>query len=129
MTRPLTAAESSPAAGPSTSASDGIESQGSRLSGNPVDELFVSVDFKRDIAYVAYGHSSALHWEELSRANAEVLVAMGAGAQVQLRSGSLISVGATSRWRRLDETEAYVGATEADTDAPEALLLSERQRR
>lgn len=54
----------------------------------PLHDLFVSIDLDRNTAHVVYSHSSALHWEELSRANAEMLVTMGVRAQIHLSSPS-----------------------------------------
>jgi hypothetical protein len=49
-----------------------------------VDDLFVSIDLTGDVVYVVHDCSSTLHRREISRADAELLVAMGAHAQVAM---------------------------------------------
>jgi hypothetical protein len=49
-----------------------------------VDDLFVSIDLTGDVAYVVHDCSSTLLPREISRADAELLVAMEAHAQVAI---------------------------------------------
>ena len=50
-----------------------------------VDDLFVSIDLTGDVACAVHDCSSTLLWREISRADAELLVAMEAHAQVAMR--------------------------------------------
>ena len=47
-----------------------------------VDDVSVAIDLTRDVAYVVHGCTDAPHWQEISRADAELLVAVGAHAHV-----------------------------------------------
>jgi hypothetical protein len=49
---------------------------------------FVSFDLTRDVAYVVHDCNSTLRWREISRTDAELLVAMGAHAQVAMEDGA-----------------------------------------
>jgi hypothetical protein len=49
-----------------------------------VDDLFVSIDLTEDVAYVVHDCSPTLRWREISRADAELLVAMEVHAQVAM---------------------------------------------
>jgi hypothetical protein len=46
--------------------------------------VFVSFDLTPDVAYVVHDCNSTLRWREISRNDAELLVAMGAHAQVAM---------------------------------------------
>ena len=47
-------------------------------------ELFVYLDATRDVAYVVHDGGTGLHWEEISRRDAELLMSIGARALVEI---------------------------------------------
>jgi hypothetical protein len=63
-----------------------------------LEDVFVSIDLDGDVAYVAYEDESAIRWEEVARADGELLVRMGArssnnGAIVVSRRATSIAEG------------------------------------
>jgi hypothetical protein len=65
-----------------------------------VDDLFVSIDLTEDVAYVVHDCSSTLRWREISRADAELLVAMGDVADVPAGDTKVPMVGGEQPWPR-----------------------------
>jgi hypothetical protein len=63
-----------------------------------VDDLFVSIDLTEDVAYVVHDCSSTLRWREISRADAELLVAMGDVADVPAGDTKVPMVGGEQPW-------------------------------
>lgn len=49
-------------------------------------DVFVSMDLRRDVAYVAYQGETGIEWDELPRAGGRLLAALGARTDVGLRS-------------------------------------------
>jgi hypothetical protein len=54
----------------------------------PLEDVFVSIDFDGNVAYVAYEDESAIRWREVLRVEGELLVRMGARAHLHLGSTS-----------------------------------------
>ena len=52
----------------------------------PVGDVFVSIDLGSDLAYVACEGDASIRWKEVSRTDGELLVTMGARAEIQLAS-------------------------------------------
>ena len=48
--------------------------------------VFVSIDLTGDVAYLVHDCDTTLRWREISRADVELLLAMGAHAQVAMES-------------------------------------------
>jgi hypothetical protein len=61
-----------------------------------LEELFVSIDLDADVAYVAYEEESAIHWDEVSRADGGLLARMGARSLIHLGSSSRLGFSATT---------------------------------
>lgn len=57
-----------------------------------LEDVFVSIDLDGDVAYVAYEDESAIRWEEVARAEGELLVRLGARAHLHLRSAARIGI-------------------------------------
>ena len=57
------------------------------------DELFVSVDRSTDVAYVVDGDRGALRWAEIARSGPELLVSIGAHAQIDFGQRDIGVVG------------------------------------
>lgn len=54
----------------------------------PIEDVFVSLDMATDLAYVVCPSASGLLRKEVSRADGELLSALGASSQVHLSSGA-----------------------------------------
>jgi hypothetical protein len=50
----------------------------------PLADVFVSLDIETNVAYLVCETTAGLRWKELSRADAEFLVTMGANSQIRL---------------------------------------------
>jgi hypothetical protein len=59
---------------------------GSGTTTQNVDDLFVSIDLAQNVAYVVNDCQASLHWQEIPRRDAELLVAMGAHSVVTIGS-------------------------------------------
>ena len=59
---------------------------GSGTTTQNVDDLFVSIDLAQNVAYVVNDCQASLHWQEIPRRDAELLVAMGASSVVTIGS-------------------------------------------
>jgi len=66
-----------------------------------IDDVFISIDLDTDVAYVAYEDGSGIRWDEVSRADGELLASMG--------GLSLIHLGSSSRVGIASATSAAVG--------------------
>ena len=53
-----------------------------------VADVFISFDLPREVAYLVHDCNSMLRWREISRPEAELLVVMGAHAQVVMEDAS-----------------------------------------
>ncbi len=69
-----------------------------------LEDLFVFIDCKDEVAYVAHEGGQTIQWQEVPRSEAEWLVRVGARSELQLRSGARIGmaselgVAGASRW-------------------------------
>ena len=52
----------------------------------PLDDVFVSIDLDGEVAHIACDGGDGIRWKALPRADGELLVRLGAGAQVRLRT-------------------------------------------
>ena len=71
-----------------------VTGRGREASVVAVEDVFVAMDLDDDVAYVAYEDESAIRWDEVSRAEGELMVRMGARAHIHL--GSTARIGLTS---------------------------------
>lgn len=68
-----------------------------RVGSVALEDVFVSIDLGGDVAYVACEDGSAIRWQEVPRAEGELLVRMGARSEIHLRFAPRIEITPASR--------------------------------